>query len=127
MGKILGDAAIEVNPQGGVVWKWLVYEHFDPDIDLLCPLEHRNQFPLINSVFVLPDGNVLLSLRMLNTVAIVDKKSGDIIWRWGRHQIGHQHDARMIDNGNILVFDNGVHRSGYGPEYSRVVEVNPKK
>lgn len=125
-GKIWGDAAIEVNPQGEVVWKWLAYEHFDPDIDVLCPLEHRNQFPLTNSVFVLPDGNVLLSLRHLNTVAIVNKRSGDIIWRWGRDELGHQHDARMIDNGNILIFDNGAHRYRYGPDYSRIVEVNPR-
>ena len=31
----------------------------------------------------------------------------------------------MLDNGNILVLDNGEHRKGSGFSYSRVVEVNP--
>ena len=125
-GKIWGDSLIEVNQRGEVVWKWVAYEHLDPDIDVMCPLEHRTNWPYMNSVFVLPDGNVLLSMRFSNTVAIVDRKSGDIIWRWGSEELGHQHDARMIDNGNILIFDNGAHRRGYGPSYSRVVEVNPR-
>jgi hypothetical protein len=32
----------------------------------------------------------------------------------------------MLDNGNILVFDNGPHRQGEIQSYSRVLEVNPK-
>ena len=32
---------------------------------------------------------------------------------------------RELDNGNILVFDNGNHRNGYQPTYSRVVEIDP--
>jgi len=31
----------------------------------------------------------------------------------------------MLDNGNILLFDNGAHREGFAPNYSRAVEVNP--
>lgn len=125
-GKIWGDSFVEVNPQGEVTWEWLAHEHFDPDVDDLCPLEDRFQWPYINSVFVMTDGNVLASLRYANTVAMVDKKSGDYVWRWGHDEIGHQHDARMTADGNILIFDNGAHRRAYGPSYSRVVEVNPR-
>ena len=125
-GKIWGDSLIEINPRGEVIWKWVANEHLDPNIDVMCPLAYRTNWPYMNSVFVLPDGNVLVSLRYANTVAIVDKKNGDIIWRWGFREIAHQHDARMIDNGNILIFDNGAHRRAYGPNYSRVVEVDPR-
>jgi len=123
---IWGESLIEINRQGERVWEWRASEHLDPDIDVMCLLEYRTQWPYTNSVFVMPDGNVLVSMRFINTVAIVDKRSGDIVWRWGPGELGHQHDARMIDNGNILIFDNGAHRRTYGPSYSRVVEVNPK-
>jgi len=31
----------------------------------------------------------------------------------------------MLDNGNILVFDNGMHRKFASKDYSRAVEINP--
>jgi hypothetical protein len=63
---------------------------------------------------------------------IIDKASGAIKWRWGAPlEWGHQHNPTILANGNILVFDNGLHRMTAdelpAPEgYSRVVEVNPK-
>lgn len=124
-GVMRGDVVREVNPAGEVVWKWLAYEHLDPEIDILCPLSERSLYPCINSVFSMPDGDILLSLRHTDTVAIIDKATGDVKWRWGPGEIAHQHDASLLDNGNILLFDNGCQRRGYGPTYSRVVEVNP--
>jgi hypothetical protein len=35
----------------------------------------------------------------------------------------HQHDAKVLPNGNLLLFDNGVHRFN-DPDHSRVVEVD---
>ncbi len=51
--------------------------------------------------------------------------TGKVIGRYGRGEIFHQHDARELDNGNILLFDNGTHRHEYRPEYSRIVEIDP--
>ncbi|MBA7705859.1 hypothetical protein ES703_114699 [subsurface metagenome] len=45
--------------------------------------------------------------------------------RYGKGTISHQHDARELDNGNILIFDNGAHRHNYAPSYSRSVEIDP--
>ena len=120
------DALIEVNPEGEVVWEWLAYEHLDPEIDVLGPLAFRTEWTHMNSCFVLADANVLCSIRLLNTICIIDKKTEDIKWRWGRGELANQHDVTMLDNGNILVFDNGEHRPFSRFNYSRVVEVNPK-
>lgn len=93
--------------------------------------------------------NIIISSRNANFVAIINKITGDIVWRvgpdfsagtseHGLDQFVGQHHAHMIPNGlpgqgNILVFDNGG-RSGYGgptgyPRYirhfSRVIEFNP--
>jgi len=81
-----------------------------------------------NSVDYLPKGNsfngresILTSFRHISTVMIIDKKTKEITWSWGRGEIMLQHDATLLENGNILIFDNGVPQRG-----SKVVEVNPK-
>jgi outer membrane protein assembly factor BamB len=74
----------------------------------------------------LPDGNLLTSFRLLNTVAIIDKRSGDFRWKWGRDELGHQHDPNPLPNGNLLIFDNGFHTVRPGPgTQSRIIEVDP--
>jgi hypothetical protein len=42
------------------------------------------------------------------------------MWSWGSGVLSAPHDATLLDNGNILIFDNGV-----GRNWSRVVEVDP--
>jgi len=128
-GIMWGDGLREIDPQGKVVWEWIAYENMDPEIDILCPLCGRARWANANSVFVMDNGDVLLSQRFTNTLILVDKKTGNIKWRWGPGELAHPHDAQVIENGNILVFDNGLHRNCIDdsvPSYSRVVEVNPK-
>jgi outer membrane protein assembly factor BamB len=52
-------------------------------------------------------------------VVAVDRATGEVTWKWGGAR--HQHSPVEAANGNILVFDNGVHRSNV--PRSRVVEV----
>lgn len=120
------DSFREITPEGKVAWEWLAYEHLAPEIDTICPLDRREEWTHGNSCFVLPDGNVLTTFLSLDTVAIIDKKTGDFKWRWGFGELAHPHDPTLLDNGNILVFDNGFHRRGGQQSYSRVLEVNPK-
>ena len=117
----------EIDRAGNIVWEWVAYEHLDPDVDTICPLCHRAQWDYTNSIEVLPDGNILTSNRVFNCVTIIDKLTGEIKWRWGQNELGHQHNATMLENGNILIFDNGHHRCqpriGEQFPFSRVVEV----
>ncbi len=64
-------------------------------------------------------GNVLISIRKLDTVAVVDTEKESIVWSWGRGVIEAQHQPTLLDNDHILIFDNGPRR-----KYSRVVEVD---
>lgn len=64
--------------------------------------------------------NVLVSLRHQDCVAIINFKDQKLVWTWGRGELLGPHDATMLDNGNILIFDNGLGRG-----WSRIVEVNP--
>lgn len=122
--KIYGDNIYEVDENGKTVWEWISHEHMDPEIDAFCPLEYREHWH-INTLFQCQDGNILVSPRHLNEIFKVEYPSGKIIARYGRGKLFHQHDCRELDNGNILVFDNGSHRHNYEPTYSRVVEIDP--
>ena len=50
--------------------------------------------------------------------------SGAISWRWGPGDISFQHNVTELENGNILLFDNGRARP-FPPDYSRIIEINP--
>lgn len=65
-------------------------------------------------------GNVLVSMRHLNTIAVVDLDAKKVVWsRRGEWKM--QHDPQVLDNGNILLFDNG-----FAPEKnSEVLEFSP--
>lgn len=105
-GHIWCDYFREISPDHRVVWEWHGYEHLDVETDIICPLDKRHAWTHINTCEVLPDGNVLTSLRFLNTVAIIDRHSGAFVWKWGREELGHQHDPHLLPNGNVLLFDN---------------------
>lgn len=128
-GVMWSDGIREINPAGEVVWEWLAHEHMDFEREILCPLCSRMIWTYVNSMFALPNGDILLSFRHINTIAIVDKKTGDFKWVWGPGNLGHQHCPTMVENGNILVFDNGLHcpsTDNVAASSSRVLEVNPE-
>ncbi len=120
------DSFREVSRDGEVVWEWLSYEHLDPAVDIVCPLCGRAEWTHGNSCFVMPDGDILTTFRHTDWMVIIDRNTGDIKWRWGAGELAHPHDPTLLENGNILVFDNGHHRRTAHISYSRVVEVNPK-
>jgi outer membrane protein assembly factor BamB len=131
-GVMWADSFREISPEGKVVWEWLGYEHLDPEADAICPLCWRAEWTHSNSCSVTPDGDVITALLTLNAIVIIDKATGGFKWRWGADELAHPHNPNMMDNGNILVFDNGSHRPSsptnpYGMMgFSRVLEVNPK-
>ena len=121
--QMFGDVVQEITPQGEVVYEWKAWERLSPEEDPICPLEDRREWTHGNSLKVTPDGDLIVSYRRTNTVGIVDKASGDFKWKWGPGEIAHQHHPTWLDNGRILLFDNGLHRPR--GSYSRVVEVDP--
>jgi hypothetical protein len=70
----------------------------------------------------------LVSMRTLDTVMLIRKMDGAVIWRSPKNLFNTQHDPNMLPNGNIVVFDNGFDRPPvpltiYG---SRVLEIDPR-
>ena len=65
-------------------------------------------------------GNMLFSLRHLDIIGIVDPDKNEIVWCYGPGVLDGQHQPTMLENGNILVFDNGTYRG-----HSIVREIEP--
>jgi len=118
----LGDAIVEIDPQGNPVNTWHAWEHLDPETDIVCCREFRHEWSHANSVEAGPNGDVLLSFRELSTVMRISWPQGKVMWKWGSGKISHQHDASFTPQGNMLVFDNGAHHP-IVPR-SRVIEVD---
>ena len=67
-------------------------------------------------------GNVLTSWRNLNAIGIIDLEKEMVVWSRGGFR--RQHHPTVLDNGNLLVFDNQDFRRG--SEQSRVIEIDPR-
>ena len=122
--RMFGDLVREVAPDGSTAYEWRSWEHLSVDDDVICPLEGRKEWTHANSLGVTQNGDLLFSFRQTSVVGIVDKATGEFRWKWGRGELSHQHDAAYLENGHVMIFDNGSHRRG--PSYSRVVEVDPE-
>jgi len=70
-------------------------------------------------------GNVLFCYNALSLIGIIDYGTGKVVWAWpwGIDVIELPHAPTMLDNGHILIFDNGG--SGSKRPWSRVIELNP--
>jgi len=130
-GRIWTSVLKEITRAGEVVWEWNLAEHLDPETDVLCPLCPRRAWGFINSLDLLPDGNVLFVMRLLNDFAVLDGRAGEIVWRFGRDKkLGHPHGGSALANGNFMIFDNGLHRFSADVHIadiaaSRVLEIDP--
>jgi hypothetical protein len=88
-----------------------------------------------NSLQVTPAGMLLMSVRHLDTVLAISPQFDRIAWRIGgprsdfsfpnpSDRFYHQHFVRMLQNGNLLVMDNGNGRpADEGGQYSRALEL----
>ncbi|MFT4326059.1 MAG: arylsulfotransferase family protein [Candidatus Woesearchaeota archaeon] len=69
-------------------------------------------------------GNWLISARHGSLIFIIDKDTQKIVWSLSykdiKNHLEGQHAVQMLENGNILMFDNGRYRG-----WSRIIEINP--
>jgi hypothetical protein len=128
------DEVVELNSDKKVVWSWHAYEHLDPSKDFIGMVMPQYVWSFINGISYMEHNPIdgtegfLFSMRSINTIVIVRKSDGKILWRSPVDMLSGQHDPSLTPEGNILAFDNGVSRipkpfQSYG---SRAVEINPK-
>jgi len=137
--EIITTKLVETDNTGEIYWEWNPLDHFSitdvtDDVDLT---QQVIDFTHPNAIAETSDGNIYLSNRNLDEVTKINKETGEIIWRMGgsycenneftfiNDDIGddfgfsHQHSIAILENGNLLLFDNGNMRPDF---YSRAVE-----
>ncbi len=124
--KMWGDAVCEIDPDGKVVWEWKAHDHLDPEKDVICPLCSRDEWTHATCVEALDNERILVNFMRINQVAIIDKKSGNIDWKWGSEEVAHQNYVTMLKDGNLLILDNGRHLHGEALSYSRSIILDPE-
>lgn len=133
---IFSDRVLEIDQDKNVVWSWNTVDHLDLTEDEIPPFFPREQWTHANSLMYVQSDPFfqkeayLVSMRYLNSVFLINKETGEIIWKSPKGLLGHQHDATMLKNGNVLVFNNAFYSFvsptnsyNYGSE---VLEINPK-
>jgi hypothetical protein len=65
-------------------------------------------------------GSVILTSRHQDALLIVDWASRQLLWQWGRGVVSGPHEASVLPDGRVLVFDNGLSRG-----WSRVLDLDP--
>jgi len=138
----------EIDGTGGVVWSWDSADHVDPT-ETTLPLRFPDglggtavDLVHCNSIDPRPDGSIYLSGRHIDSVLHIDRASGKVVDKIGgtaRNKDGaahfsvvndpfggfaRQHDARILPNGHLLLFDD---RTGLTGSTARAAEyvLNP--
>ncbi|MBI5457478.1 aryl-sulfate sulfotransferase [Candidatus Kaiserbacteria bacterium] len=128
------DVVFEVNNRGETVWEWHAKDHVDPAIDEMGQFPYRDEWTHTNSATLVEkspfDGEsaILLSMRHTGRLLMVSKRTGAVLWRSPKNMFLGQHSPSFLQNGNIMAFDNGLHRlpsSHSEVVSSRVLQVNP--
>lgn len=132
----IGSATVNVSriqrldANNNVTWEWRADQHFPvdaacTDISLATPEVDPWH---INALSIESDGKVIASFRNINRIVKI-ATNGSIVWQWGGIRgvgtpcpnnvsditttgdanggFSHQHNVHRIENGHILMFDNG--------------------
>ncbi len=130
--EIIDMALQEFDSTNDLIFQWDALSHYnitdaDTEVDLS---QHEIDFVHLNSIAIDTDSNIILSARNLDEITKIDHNTGNIIWRFGGKNnqfkflnddlgFSRQHDAKMMKNGDISIFDNGVY---HVPRFSSFVE-----
>jgi hypothetical protein len=129
--------APDMSGERRVITHWSSHDHPDalPVTDAVVGVDYTTEFidfTHANSVDLDDDGNIIVSARNLSQIFKVSWPDGEVLWRMGAAGKNNdfefindpvpftaQHYAHRLNNGNILLFDNGAYREN---PYARAVE-----
>lgn len=134
--RIIDAVLQEVSPKREVLFQWNSWDHLSYDESVRYP-DTGADYTHMNSTFVDTDGNWIVSMRNFSQVIKINRTTGEVMWRLGGKAneftflddpsdgFCGQHTVRRVDNGNLLLFDNGVMcwpRGARRSKFTRIVE-----
>ena len=129
---VAGHVILRLSRTGQVQFFWNAWDHF-AIADWIEPtgVNPPLDFDHPNSLDFDRDGSYVASFRHMGEITKIDRRTGTIRWRLGGRNnqftivndplagFSGQHSVRVLDNGNLLLYDNGLRHS---PPESRAVE-----
>src|SRR6185312_10067175 len=130
-GTITDTAIQEIDTRTGLVrWEWHSLDHVaaaESEVEASHDETPWDYFH-INSIDPEPNGNLLISARSTWAAYQLQAGTGQILWRLGGNRSSFkmgpgtrtawQHDARMLPNGDVTIFDDGsnppIHKESRG-------------
>ncbi len=125
----------EFDTELNLIYTWNSADHFNildgnENSQYLDFTENQIDYVHANGLSVDSDTSFLISCRHMDEITKVDRRNGEIIWRLGGKKnqflfvnddlrFTHQHSIRALENGHILLYDNG---NLHNPQMSSSVE-----
>ncbi|HYV90144.1 MAG TPA: arylsulfotransferase family protein [Chitinophagales bacterium] len=116
---VTGTVIQELDPDKNLIFEWNSFDHVAITESLhenlsSCVIDYMHT----NSLDFDANGNLVVSNRHLDQVNKIDPATGDFIWRLGGisneftwvdepEPFTYEHCVRVLDNGNLTVWDNG--------------------
>lgn len=120
---ISGHQLVRQDADGAPTVVFDAWDHFTVS-DGVEPAAGQVDFDHPNSISIAPDGNYVVSWRDFDAITKINASTGAIMWTLaGSHSMltssftfvgdplggfSAQHSARVLSNGNLLIFDNGT-------------------
>jgi|HubBroStandDraft_1064217.scaffolds.fasta_scaffold12068_3 arylsulfate sulfotransferase len=116
--QVVGDALVDIDLNGNVVWAWNSFDYLDPNRH---PYFGLPDWTHSNAIVYTPDGNLLLSMRAQSWVLKLDYANGtgagDILWQLGPSLPG--------DVGNFFTLSGGDPTQWfYSQHYPNLLSMN---
>jgi hypothetical protein len=120
---VLGKVILEYDKLGNKIFEWRTRDHIPLTEATIQNLQNTTVNPYhFNSIEIDHDDNLIISARNLDQVFKINRKTGEFMWRFGGKKndftlvgdsvlFSWQHSARILPNGNLILFDNGANNA----------------
>jgi hypothetical protein len=129
---VYGHHLTRQDATGATLFDWNAWDHYGV-ADWIEPtgVNPPLDFDHANAMTFDLDSNYVASFRAMGAIVKIDRTTGAILWQLGGRLnqytitgdpltvFGGQHCVRILPNGHVLMFDNGLNHS---PRHSRAVE-----
>jgi hypothetical protein len=136
---VVNNELQQVDSHGKLVWDWHTDKHISlsetPDRIWKWVVTHPEGYDIAHWNSIEPDGgSVIASFRNLDAVYKIQKSSGKIVWKLGgtktskrltvkhdprSYPLGAQHDARLLGDRTLTIFNNRTNLAQRRPEADR--------
>ena len=121
---IIGMVVQHIDADRNVLFEWRSLDHIpvtDADLVYIDLTDEYIDYCHTNSIELDSDTSLVISSRNISEVTRISRETGEMIWRLSgtgnqfeflddpNPGFAIQHDARILSNGNLTVFNNGGH------------------